>query len=428
MKEEALQFPIELFPKAFQEIARDCETSGGFPVSFTASSMLLAVATAIGNSRSLSCPIGIASTCSLFMALLGGPGAVKTPSMAFAMQPLRERDDETLTEYASLLKEYRASLRSGELVEKPTPRQLITDDITIESLALVLTNNPNGVCVYNDELNGWFASFDKYRKGGGDVNRWLSLYSGQSYTINRKSADDVIHVKKPFVCVLGSIQPEVLVKTFSGEMKENGMFQRILFVPNSSEDKPLIWSDNDDLPSTRDTDWKRFIARALDYAAECREYKLDKDAWTYLCSWQNSKEEELNADGDTSRVEIFRKSQIYAIRFCILFKVIHEIAGGKEPTDIVCSIDAFRATELANYFYQASCCTYDFISSGGYDDGSSQFLALFDQLPVVFTAQMALSVAEVMNIPRSTFYYNLKRSLDMKWIRRTRQGEYIKLL
>ena len=24
MKEEALQFPIELFPKAFQEIARDC--------------------------------------------------------------------------------------------------------------------------------------------------------------------------------------------------------------------------------------------------------------------------------------------------------------------------------------------------------------------------------------------------------------------
>ena len=242
------------------------------------------------------------------------------------------------------------------------------------------------------------------------------------------TSDAVIHVKKPFVCVLGSIQPEVLVKTFSGEMKENGMFQRILFVPNSSEDKPLIWSDNDDLPSTRDTDWKRFIARALDYAAECREYKLDKDAWTYLCSWQNSKEEELNADGDTSRVEIFRKSQIYAIRFCILFKVIHEIAGGKEPTDIVCSIDAFRATELANYFFQVSCDTYDFISSGGYDDGSSQFLTLFDQLPVAFTAQMALSVAEVMKIPRSTFYYNLKRSLDMKWIRRTRQGEYMKLL
>ena len=427
MKEEALQFPIELFPKAFQEIARDCETSGGFPVSFTASSMLLAVATAIGNSRSLSCPIGIASTCSLFMALLGGPGAVKTPSMAFAMQPLRERDDDTLSEYALRLKEYRASLRAGEPLDKPTPRQLITDDITIESLALVLTNNPNGVCVYNDELNGWFASFDKYRKGGGDVNRWLSLYSGQSYTINRKSADDVIHVKKPFVCVLGSIQPEVLVKTFSGEMKENGMFQRILFVPNSSEDKPLIWSDNDDLPSTRDTDWKRFITRALGYSEEYREYKLDKDAWTYLCSWQKSKEEELNADGDTSRVEIFRKSQIYAIRFCILFKVIFEIAGGKEPTDIVENIDAFRATELANYFYQISCDTYDFVTSGGYDDGASRFLMLYDQLPGVFTTQMALSLADAMSIPRSTLFYNLRKTVERKWTKRTSHGEYVKL-
>ena len=210
-------------------------------------------------------------------------------------------------------------------------------------------------------------------------------------------------------------------------MKENGMFQRILFVPNSSEDKPLIWSDNDDLPSTRDTDWKRFIARALDYAAECREYKLDKDAWTYLCSWQNSKEEELNADGDTSRVEIFRKSQIYAIRFCILFKVIFEIAGGKEPTDIVENIDAFRATELANYFYQISCDTYDFVTSGGYDDGASRFLMLYDQLPGVFTTQMALSLADAMSIPRSTLFYNLRKTVERKWAKRISHGEYVKL-
>lgn len=53
------------------------------------------------------------------MALLGGPGAVKTPSMAFAMQPLRERDDETLADYALRLKEYRASLRTGNPMDKP---------------------------------------------------------------------------------------------------------------------------------------------------------------------------------------------------------------------------------------------------------------------------------------------------------------------
>lgn len=159
MKDDALQFPIGLFPKVFQDIARDCEISGGFPVSFTASSMLLAVATAIGNSRSLSCPMGISSSCALFMALLGSPGAVKTPSMAFAMQPLRERDDETLTEYASLLKEYRASLRSGEQVEKPTPRQLITDDITIESLAHVPALGAKGMDrVASNALHGTYET------------------------------------------------------------------------------------------------------------------------------------------------------------------------------------------------------------------------------------------------------------------------------
>ncbi|MGC8625428.1 MAG: DUF3987 domain-containing protein [Phycisphaerae bacterium] len=45
-----------------------------------------------------------------------------------------------------------------------------TSDSTVEALASVLAENPRGVLLERDELQGWFASFDRYAKGsGGDL-------------------------------------------------------------------------------------------------------------------------------------------------------------------------------------------------------------------------------------------------------------------
>jgi hypothetical protein len=84
--------------------------------------------------------------------------------------------------------------------------------------------------VERDELNGWFASFDRYTAGtrGGDVANWLSIFNCKPITVDRKSAEGPLFIPRPIVCVLGGIQPGVLRRALGQENRENGLAARLL--------------------------------------------------------------------------------------------------------------------------------------------------------------------------------------------------------
>jgi hypothetical protein len=67
---------------------------------------------------------------------------------------------------------------------------------------------------------------NKYRQGS-DLEFWLSSWSGQSISLNRKTAKSAF-VDKPFIPVLGGIQPSVFEEFSTGINKENGFVDRIL--------------------------------------------------------------------------------------------------------------------------------------------------------------------------------------------------------
>lgn len=119
--------------------------------------------------------------------------------------------------------------------DKPMPvtpmKDLYFSDFTIESISQSISNHPDsGYLVYNDELAGFFKSMDAYRKnGGGDRQKWLTLYNDGALKVNRKSSD-TIFIPQTSVSIVGGIQPSTIERLISGdESQEDGLWNRFTF-------------------------------------------------------------------------------------------------------------------------------------------------------------------------------------------------------
>jgi hypothetical protein len=118
------------------------------------------------------------------------------------------------------------------------------NDTTIEALIPNLKANPRGLLLERDELVGWVKSMDQYRSGGKGADRqfWLSTWSNRPVSVDRKSRNgEPLSVLRPFVNVIGSIQPTVLSEL--AENREDGMLERFLFV--YPEPVNAMWTEDD---------------------------------------------------------------------------------------------------------------------------------------------------------------------------------------
>jgi hypothetical protein len=228
-----IQFPIEVFPIEIQEYIIQSSTTLGMSVDYMGCSFLWMLSVIIGNSMVIEVKPGWIETATLWIAVVGKPGIGKTPSINQMIFPLKEinvreqknfqRNYAKWLEYEKLDKKER---EYSEIIEKPVSKQFIVGDITLEALVDLHEVNPNSIGVFKDELAGWFKDMNKYRQGS-DLEFWLSSWSGQSISLNRKTAKSAF-VDKPFIPVLGGIQPSVFEEFSTGINKENGFVDRIL--------------------------------------------------------------------------------------------------------------------------------------------------------------------------------------------------------
>ena len=106
------------------------------------------------------------------------------------------------------------------------------DDVTPEKLSVVLKGNPGGLIWACDEIRTITSSFGRYGgAGSGDAakSRLLSMYTGESWRVDRKGQDPVT-VKKAWLSIFGSVQPSVLPKIFEKDDKYSGFLQRFIFI------------------------------------------------------------------------------------------------------------------------------------------------------------------------------------------------------
>ena len=164
----------------------------------------------------------------LWVWLVGPPSTMKTPTMSVAARPLRGANSVMARQYAEARAHY-DSLTKDEKATTPPPKntRLVLQDTTIEAAQEILKDSPDGVLCYQDELSGWFGSFDKYSGGRGaskDRAFWLEAFNGGSYSVDRVGRGSS-HIDNLSISMLGGIQPDPIRRILEDSV-DDGLLQR----------------------------------------------------------------------------------------------------------------------------------------------------------------------------------------------------------
>ncbi|EOI3576053.1 DUF3987 domain-containing protein [Cronobacter turicensis] len=113
--------------------------------------------------------------------------------------------------------------------KEPKPRELMVNDSTVEALAIMASNNPQGIMVFRDELSGWLASLDSPQRPN-DRAFYLEGFSCGSYKQSRVSRAP-LKIDKLIVSLLGGIQPGKLAPILAARAAgggDDGLLERII--------------------------------------------------------------------------------------------------------------------------------------------------------------------------------------------------------
>src|SRR5215217_4248212 len=170
----------------------------------------------------------------LWGGLVGMPASMKTPALEAALKPIKrlaaKAKELTLDKgSADDLKAFKKEFEELEEPEAPIQRRYVTNDTTIEKLAEILAENPDGILYYADELMRFLRGLDRV---GREADRafYLEAWNGSgSFEVDGIGRGSIF---VPALCVslLGGIQPGPLSKYVIDAMedtdKADGLLQR----------------------------------------------------------------------------------------------------------------------------------------------------------------------------------------------------------
>jgi hypothetical protein len=244
-----------------------------------------------------------------------------------------------------------------EEIKKPHKSQFIANDITLEALVDLHQESKNAVGVFKDELNGWFKDMNKYRAGS-DLEFWLSCWSGKSVSLNRLTRKGSF-IDKPFIPVLGGIQPSILNSFYTEENKDNGFMDRMLlsfpdakielYNENELDYEILEWF-KDNVVCFYDT-LKGIIKRNQDGIIESLTAKFSEDAKKEWMRIFNDISNFQNDDNENEYLKsMYPKQKSYIPRFALLIHVFDEFFSDGGNTLLISKDSILKAEKLSKYF------------------------------------------------------------------------------
>lgn len=425
-------FPVESLPVLIQKIIMATNEALNFPVDYIATSILYAVSVAIGNTHKVEVKTGWTESPTIYLAIVGEPGTLKSHPLHFAVKPIEKRDTEHFkafkvekSEYDQLMK--LTAKEREEIGEEPDPKppelkQHLVSDFTPEALAAIHDINRRGLGVYVDELASWIGNFNRYNKGA-EEQFWLSVYSGKAIRVNRKSSDPVL-INAPFVSVAGTIQPQVLTELSKGK-SNNGFSDRILFCSPKNQQRKA-WTNKQLNPDILD-DWEQIINRMIlqDYDPETARESLQftDEARNLLYEWQADFTAESNKPLNTSLKGVYAKLEVYTIRFSLIIEALVAACDKREPTSV--SFDAVEAAiQITDYFLKQACKIQTTLRGDDPLNGMAQDkLITYQTLPEVFKTAKAVEVAKEQGMKERQTKHWLN---DKKLFQKIKHGTYEK--
>lgn len=378
-------FPVDVLPEPLGQFVSEVSNAIGCDASFVALPLLSALAWAIGDSRRLNVKSDWLVPSIIWTAVIGESGTAKSPAFRAVMKYPRQIQAEIQSNESEIREKYlndrdvfeaelkhwkgkRLYLSGAPRPIAPTEPRLArttVGDATMEGLVEVLESNPKGVLAAYDELAVLLGSFDKYRQGkGSDSATWLSIYNGESITVDRKGAGHTF-IPSAFASIAGCIQPGVLPICFSSKERDAGMMAR--FAMANPPRAPKRWNENDisrEIDSRMCSLFAWLFQLQPSIAADAKRtpclFNMSDDAKQIWIEFYNRHNEEaLNRSGLIAAA--YSKLEELPLRLAIVFHCVKQ-HGGFASDHYIQADTMDAAITLTEWFKQESDRVYSLVS------------------------------------------------------------------
>jgi hypothetical protein len=362
---DKIQFPIEIFPEFIRDYAKVLDFALNYDRAFTLTSLMSVIGGIAGNKNRIDAA-GKWTTPALFwFAIVSEPGAIKSHPVENMLNPLIDLNKDFFHNFkieSEIFEENESKAAKDPTKERllrPRLKQIIVQNITVESAFKVHGINTNSILAFNDELMSWVNSMGQYKAAGksNDKQFWLSSFNNSFYSINRVNSDPIM-LDKVNINIIGTIQPTEINKI----TETDGLLHRFLFTDINTEKKPLSRKNVDSSVK------QEYYQKIYDYYFEVENqteitqfqmtdsaidkyFEIDK----YLTDLQNDNKFTVVT------VNYISKLKTYLPRFALILQLIDYVFGGID-NNYGYSVDLKHlvgAEKLVNYFLKTAMRTFE---------------------------------------------------------------------
>lgn len=315
---EGAELPIYGLPKMVQEYIQEVSNVYLCPMQWVTVTVFSAASTAVGSTVTIRNKYE--NSLSLWFVIVGKSGTNKSAPVKEVLKPLKalqrkyDKDFEECCNTPSVE-------GGGTATPKTQPRKRIMfNDSTPEMRAQVMQENPHGVLMYRDEIRGFFEDIGRYNKSG-EASDLLRIWDNDRLDLARKTQDDIV-VDRPFMNVLGSIQPKVMKRVFGNDMFMNdGLNQRIMF---SYPPHVELFDPNDaEVQSCVREKWARTVQYLLEFKPN-DNMRLSVGANVVYQDYLHHTIEKMRVTDDDYISAIYSKAQIQVLRLAGIVQCMWE--------------------------------------------------------------------------------------------------------
>ena len=348
--------PINGFPEFIQTYINDYINVYSVPSDYIAASVLFSTALAIGNKLELqgkyiNVPV-------LWMAIVGNVSTGKTEPLNNTLKHFNSKDSKAFELYNQELVlfniEQEKPKKERDLsLKRPQWFQYILNDFTPEALASIHTTNKRGLCIYRDELKGWFDDFGRYSKSGEQSNM-LSSFFGMPIKFNRVGKEP-LNIDNPCIFVSGGIQPDLLPTLAQDSRAENGFLSRFIFAFPDIQIKQNYSVKQMDPNSL--TQYHLFLEK-LTSLDEKINLTLSVEAEIIYENWFNENAKISNDESTGYLKGVYGKLDVIVLRLAIVLHGMKLVCDG-DGEDEIQELTMQKATELIEYFRATALKVYN---------------------------------------------------------------------
>jgi putative DNA primase/helicase len=251
---EAPPLDPDILPDSLRAWIVDASSVASMPLEYVAIPAMVALGTVVGR-RVAICPEvfepGWSVKGNIWGVIVGDSGQRKSSAIRKGLAHLRPIERMLLDAWEQVGPSVEAQRINLEKVKKggkgidehdqedaiqklkdlPTgARRIRTNDATVEKLACMLNDNPDGLLIERDELSSWLKTMDKQGREN-ERGFYLEGWAGDGTFTQDRISRATIHVPAVCLSVIGTLQPgplsEYLSGATSGGSKADGMIQRL---------------------------------------------------------------------------------------------------------------------------------------------------------------------------------------------------------